>query len=397
MIVSQVNGKRVICCKSQDGGLRVLDACGVTACDVMLTDSDNHASLEEKLAPLFIRPVDPKREPPITLFIEVSLESLRLNVVRHSLGVLSGLFDSGSSVHITFHFVDDLADWDEVCALLRELRSNLSNSHRVVIRLSGPFGEITDQSMDDLYGLGIGLRYTVGFPVSRTAESVPVNNTVVNRLAEFGFRVPITMYVHSANIHVIESFINEMLTLSYYSGFSLPLASSSIFYSFQNGDPPLPDAGKYCELLVRAYKQHSNFDDDLTPLNELAALAKRGGWNRAADLPAIVKLYLDSGGAVKVYRQLPSESICWKESDDLCSASAAELRKDLQRFFRDTFSWSKNLFCGDCCWRDVCGGVDQFTGASIRTQDALATLCNHRMLFLEHFALGRTPDVTVGT
>jgi hypothetical protein len=204
----------------------------------------------------------------------------------------------------------------------------------------------------------------------------------------------IEWYVHAGNLTEFEERIPDLLLESFSSGFSLPLVSANPYYQFAPGFPALPEASQYCQLLVRNYKQYPYYDDVLSPLNGLALLIKEGGWQYDLNVPTAVQAVVDAEGRVGLYRQSPALALPWTSVSELAAVPLAEMRGRFLQFVADDWQWDKNPYCRGCHWRHVCGGLDAF-GASPASTAELDTICGHRKLFLEHFAVIRAADCVV--
>lgn len=398
-MISQVNGENVVCCEKEGDCLRVLDAVGATACDVHVTGHEDESRIQSKLSEIFSRPIDPRREPTVTVQIDAQFDLLLQDHIRRCIYILSELFKSNTRLSVTFHFRRPPEDWSETTTSIERLREALQNNRQFTIRLSGPFDELDDQNLESMFRLGVQLRYVTGFANPDThADSIVVNKAAITKITEFGFQVPMAFYVSRENIERIEESITEWLSVSHYGGFSIPLISNHPSYTFSKFDPPLPNAREYCQLLVRLYKKFSHFDMTLAPISELAFLAKRGGQNRALDLPTILPIHLNSAGTVGFYRQSPSQSIPWKTANEIAKldqTALPALRQELRQFIKVVFDWERNSYCRECRWRGMCGGLDHFRKSNPLSGDVYDVMCNHRMLFLEHFVNERSADFTL--
>jgi hypothetical protein len=157
----------------------------------------------------------------------------------------------------------------------------------------------------------------------------------------------------------------------------------------------LPGASEYCRLLVRAYTTHPHYDDVLSPLNELALLIRNGGWHPAFDVPLAIQLLVGEDGQLGLYRRAPAMAVAWKSTTEVISAAPEALRTSFFALASSVCRWGADTSCAECHWRYVCGGLD---GASLLGDGAplaMSTMCEHRRLFLEHFARLRVPDIVV--
>jgi hypothetical protein len=76
----------------------------------------------------------------------------------------------------------------------------------------------------------------------------------------------------------------------------------------------------------------------------------------------------------------------WLDWGSLLSREPEALAENLLLFHRRHFAWEENAYCGSCCWRYVCGGIDAWPGHSALPAGVLDAGCHHRKLFLESLA-----------
>ncbi len=392
----QLNGEDVICREKDGDRLRILDASGSRAFDVSLGDHQDEKRIQSRLNEFFSRPIDPKHEPFVTIQVDAQLDSVHREEIRKCIVVLFDLLKSNTRLNVTFHFRQPSPDWSETISSIEKLNEALSNNLQASIRLSGEFDELDEGTMDEMFRLGVQLRYATGYGAAGpSVDSIVVKKSAIARLSEFGYQVPMVIYAGHGNLKKIEQSIAEMLLVNHYGGFSVPLVSRHPSYEFSESDPGLPDTRDYCELLVRLYKKYSHFDAGLAPVSELAMLAKHGGRNRALDLPTILPIHLNTAGVVGIYRQTPSRSLPWKNVSEIAECDEAalpNLRQDLRQFLKNSFDWSRNSYCGECQWRGICGGIDHFGDSNGLPNDVYDVMCDHRMLLLEHFVSERIAD-----
>jgi hypothetical protein len=162
------------------------------------------------------------------------------------------------SIILRFHFNAGCDDCVKYLSPIVKTFHDLINKSHLTLQLHGFFESIKGYSMEFLFNNHIQL-----YHVDNDLEFSSFSQNAVKDLAEFGFRVPIVWYVSSQNIDSIITRIDESMAINYNSGFSLPLASESLF----NDRPKNPSQSKYLKLLTEVYKKYPFYDDVLYPLN----------------------------------------------------------------------------------------------------------------------------------
>ena len=379
-----------------DDSLRVLERTGRVVCEVPVGYRSGEDSVAAEIANALSGPAEGRREPPLRLRVNVLFEALTENGVCRDLAVLVESLKASASVQIVVHFAAPPAKWDSVLAALKLLRESLRLPNGEAIQVIGPFAAAGEPEMESLYGLGVAITFAAGWVSGGNYDQCgDLDTDALRAFSRFGFRTPIVWYVHEHNISRIEEQLPETLARNYYSGFALPLVSCSPFYRFGEGYPSLPNAVEYCRFLARCYTQYPYYDDVLSPLNDLAMLIRYGGWHSQFNVPATMQILVGADGRVGLYSQTPALAIPWTNLSEVVNSPSESLCDDFLHIAAEAWQLQKNVHCRDCQWRYICGGVDTPSESGRGTMTVMDAMCEYRRLFLEHFALLRTPDVVL--
>jgi hypothetical protein len=373
--------------------LRVLEKSARVVCDVVPNGAADEEQIIKQVDSFLSKALDSDRQPPIWLSIHLLHEAIALDGVCRALVTLAE-FLGPTKTKIIIHLDQPSADWSAIHTLAKSLRETFDRSREIVgIELFAPFGEFHAAEMEALFNVGVRVRFAAGWTKGCPPDQLPpVNAGVLRSFSEIGFRTPIEWYVHAGNIQAFEAQIPQLLIENYASGFSLPLVSQNPYYQFGSGFPELPDAVDYCQLLARSYKQYPYYDDVFSPLTDLSLLVREGGWHSKMNISTGINFILDAEGRVGLYRQSAALSQPWTNVTELAATPADILRNRFLEFTGNVWQWEKVPYCHECGWRYICGGLD----ASALPAKDMDTMCGHRKLFLEHFAMLRAPDCVIG-
>jgi hypothetical protein len=378
----------------KEGVLRVLDRSGLAAFDVAFDGSGVEEVEIHKIESVLseARGLRFDEGPPARVTIHLVHEAIELQHAASGVAALSEFLGPNVFTTIIIHTNQSVFDYSPVCCFVKALRVNFNVAERVGIQLVAPFGEYREAEMQMLFDLGVRIRYAAGWISPEQIAIIDPN--VLRGLSEFGFRVPILWYVHENNIESFESSIQNLLITNFSSGFSLPLICQNPYYQFEPGFPNLPDAVSYCELLTRMYQNYPHFDDIFQPLSFIALLARNGGWISQFNIPSLLHLIVDKNGELGLFRHSPALAERWCAISDVQQGPPAQLREQFLHFAASSWNWEKNVYCRECHWRHVCGGLDPESNFKL-DRDKLDTLCGYRKLFFEHFANLRAPNRVV--
>ena len=376
---------------AESKALRILEKSARVACDVV-PNADEEQTVK-RVNSLLSTAWDSDCQPPIWLSIHLLCEATALDGIGRALVTLAEFLGPAKS-KIIIHFDQASADWSAVYALAKTLRETFDRSREIVgIELIAPFGEFHPAEMEVFFDAGVRIRFAAGWTKGCTPDQLtPIDAGVLRRFSELGFRTPIEWYVHAGNVQAFDEQIPQLLIENYASGFSLPLVSQNPYYQFGPGFPELPDAVDYCQLLARSYKQYPYYDDVLSPLTGLSLLVRQGGWHSKLNISTGINLILDAEGRVGLYRQSPALAQTWTTISEVATTPSDILRNRFLEFAGNVWRWEKVPYCNKCSWRYICGGLD----ASVLPAKEMDTMCGHRKLFLEHFAMLRAPDCVIG-
>lgn len=371
--------------------IRVLDKASLAACDVVSPFTGGQGTIE-RIRSFVSTSLGVRALPRISISVNVIASALGIDGLSRALANVCNCLGRAGSGAIDIHFPSREQNIELLVDVVRQVRRQLARSREVPINVLGPLNAINQADMQSMFDAGIRVRFVGGWsPEVPHHSQHDVDRDILRAYAEFGFRTIIRWYVTANNVGSCEHLFESLLPVSYCSGFQLPLVSVSPFYRFSEGFPPLPTAQDYCKLLVRAYKKYSHYDDVFSPLSELAALAKHGGWHKELNIATVVHLTVDDCGIVSAYRQAPSLSVPWATIDEVISKSPTQVLSSLVDFITFHFSWNSNSYCLPCDWKHVCGGLDGFHPNSLQKCE-LDCLCQYRKLFLQHFACLRSPE-----
>jgi hypothetical protein len=373
--------------------LRVLEKSARVVCNVVPNGAVDEEQIIKQVDSFLSKAWDSDRQPPVWLSIHLFHEALVLDGICRALVTLAE-FLGPTKTKIIIHLAQPSADWSAIQALAKSLRETFDRSREIAgIELIAPFGEFHSAEMEALFNVGVRVRFAAGWTKGCPPDQFsPVNAGVLRSFSELGFRTPIEWYVHTGNMQAFEEQIPQLLIDNYASGFSLPLVSQNPYYQFGSGFPELPDAVDYCQLLARSYKQYPYYDDVFSPLTDLSLLVKEGGWHSKMNISTGINFILDAEGRVGLYRQSPALAKTWTNVSEVATTSLDILRNRFLEFTGNVWQWEKVPYCHECGWRYICGGLD----ASALPDKDMDTMCGHRKLFLEHFALLRAPDYVIG-
>lgn len=286
------------------------------------------------------------------------------------------------SLDLVFYFATPPADWEPLLRWLLNLAAKRDGYLIRHIVLSGPFTPLKEKIQEILADMVVQLHFAIGLWPGRRVEDAPVWLPVLHDLARFGFRIPLVGYVHEGNCRQLPGILAEALSANQYSGFALPLAYHHPWYTFQPGQPALPDEMSYLQLLTEVYQDFPYFDDVFFPVAELARFVRAGGWNAADDVPSHLRLLAKPDG-VFVFRQVPALARPWMTWDDLARLARDHVPAALHEAHRTAFSWARNPACAPCAWRYVCGGFDPPEDPTQTPPAGFDVTCSHRKFFLE--------------
>lgn len=369
------------------GSLRVLAKSGRVAFDLPLRGGEDEETIAKQIEELLSNSTISRPERPIRLCLIVQSEALGLNDTYRALATLVGFLGPQAVAEVLLCFSGPATEWRRALPKIRVLREVVGGN--VGIRVTGSFGPVSEDEMELLFALGVGITFEAG--CSWLHGGVDLDLEVLRVFATFGFRVPVAWHVHESNIAEIEDKLDGVLASSCCSGFSLPLVSTSPFYRFDEGFPPLPDAAQYCQLLVRSYKRYPHYDDFFFPVNELALLIGNGGRHDGFDAPSFVRVLVGGDGQIGLYRQTPALASAWSNVSEVVRCREDELRHSFWRLVSGEWPWANHSYCRECVWRRICGGLEPPVCDDMATRE-VDSMCWYRKLFLEHFALARHSD-----
>jgi hypothetical protein len=377
-----------------NGGLRVLERSARNLFDIGPDIGSRENEAIAKAGFILAAASSPvmQRQPSIRLSIHVRYEALNLDNLGPALVILADLLGPTTRTSISIHIDQAFADWPLIRSFARFLRDTLKRPREADIVLIAPFGEFHEIEMSPLLELGVRVKFAAGWTRScGLGEHVSVDRTVLRQFSEYGFRACIEWYVHEHSIQAFEDEVEDLLVANCYSGFSLPLVSENPYYRFDSGFPALPGSLQYCRLLVDNYGRYPYYDDVFGPLAALASLIAGGGWHSELNIPAALNLIVGENGGVDVFRQTPARALAWTSLCNIVTTTMDVLRESFLHIVSITDEGKWAPYCRECNWRYTCGGLDEPAGISPLKKD-IDPICDHRKVFLEHFAKLRAPD-----
>ena len=293
-------------------------------------------------------------------------------------------------VEVRLHLLSTNRDWSQLIDWFAALRNScLPNAQRGMLTIDCPFSELDDHVMESLFRLGTHCRYMSGWwPGCDARAHLRITENGLERLAAFGFYVPLVWYVHAENVGGLRDAIQRGLVKNYNAGFSLPLISSSPFYGFDDCMPGLPDPDEYATLLADVYASYPHYDLAFAPIRELAELVANGGWDTSRQSPVRSQVLLRPKSPAVVFRQIPGLGRMWLWPPEIAALSEDDVRDKLAEFQREEFALSRNPVCGGCQWVHLCGGMDvvkRGRSSGEPPSELFDANCYYRMVFLEMF------------
>lgn len=374
-------------------GSRALDAAGRFVCE--LPPAIAACSEPEILAHL--QAAAPKwafevRGGAVKLTINILYEALFVEDLDRGLQSIISAF--GGHVVLRLTLPGPQAEWNLVVGLCEELRAAFPQGRQLRLEILGPIDALLDSALESLFRAGVLLRYATGW--SPHDHDHWIDFETVGALATFGFRVSVSFYVTKRNIsRLTDELFRDTSLANYSAGFGVPLVSSHPYHGFAPADTELPDALDYCRLLARVYQRHYHSDDVLEPLPDLVLRIAEGGCHDRLGISRHVSLLVDGDGMVGHYRICPSLRRNWSSIREIVAATTPDVQQSLVLHLT-ACELEINQYCVSCKWRSACGGLDAGPPESAPAATELETLCKHRMLFLEHFALNRPAEFCLG-
>lgn len=374
--------------------IRFFDRSLNIVCDVRPSEELSAESIINQ-AKSFLEVPPPSVNDPLRFIIHLPFELVQNTTVAESLLKLSNLFSGKQFSHLMIHSPSSPRNWGKVREMIKYLREKSENPRSCHIECIAPFSSFDEKEMEELFNLGMRIRYAAGWLGESPSSALSqIQRNVLGQLSQMGFRCPIEWYVHGENISKVELLLPDLLYENYSSGFSLPLVSENPFYRFETGFPTLPDASDYAELLVRCYQKYHCYDSVIAPLAELAMQTRVGAWHKELNLPRTIRLNIDRAGNVGYFLQSPSLAKNWTTTETLATSSLKELKNNLVEMVTAMLKRKSHPECRECSWEMLCGGLDE-TNATECGNFQKETLCLYRKLFIKHFVSMRAAHLRI--
>lgn len=374
--------------------IRFFDRSLDIVCDVCPSEELSAESIINR-AKSFLETPPPSVNDPLRFVIHLPFELVQKATVAESLLKLSNLFSGKQFSHLMIHSPSSPQNWGKVREMIKYLREKSENPRSCHIECIAPFSSFDEKEMEELFNLGMRIRYAAGWLGESPSSALPqVQRNVLGQLSQMGFRCPIEWYVHGKNISKVELLLPDLLYENYSSGFSLPLVSENPFYRFEAGFPTLPDASDYAELLVRCYQKYRCHDSVIEPLAGLAMQTRVGAWHKELNQPRTIRLNIDEAGNVGYFLQTPSLAKKWTTTETLATSSLEELKNNLIEMVIAGLKGKSNPECRECSWEMLCGGLDE-TNATQCGNSQKEALCLYRKLFIRHFVSMRAAHLRI--
>jgi hypothetical protein len=381
---------------SAEEATRILSRFGNVACDVRCADPNDEERVIAEIGSLLLKAQEIEPAPLLRVFITVVYEALAQKDIRPALVALAEFLGTHTKTRIVIHAGQPSIDWPGIRDFAKQLRETLARPRDVDIQLMGPFAEYAESELEDLFNLGVRIQFAAGWTNGCPPDQfLMVDTKTLRAFSEFGFRTAVHWYAQANNIADFHECIPDILVANYNSGFALPLASENPYYKFGPGYPGLPAAVDYCRLLVLDYQKHPYFDDVLSPLSLLALLVKTGGWHPSLNISTVVQFVVNREGAIGVYRTSPALAMPWMSLSELLAKQPDVLKSSFLELVHENWAWENVPYCQKCRWKHICGGLGAPAESGLSTR-VLDTMCEHRKLFLEHFAKARSGDHVIG-
>ena len=169
---------------------------------------------------------------------------------------------STTQILLRFQFQEPPDSWVKLLESFCHHWQEMKDKKRLIITLSGVFGELSDEDFAFLVKNDIQLEYVCPF-VERETHFSEESKVVISQIAGKGLRLPIVWYIDENTLKQVLPLIDEAMCLNFNSGFSVPLSRYSLFV---DGSCE-PDEESYLSFLADLYEQHIFYDDVLFPLN----------------------------------------------------------------------------------------------------------------------------------
>ncbi len=236
-----------------------------------------------------------------------------LDLLQQIWASLSGF---GKSIHVTSHILGDLEFAGEETA-----RRLIQNDVKLSMVWDGEIYQAEDQLTDQEQRL--------------------------RAFAEFGFRIPVFVYVNDANLCTISDLISRWLFINTNSGFAMEPAHLD---PSQPVEETVVDVVAYHECVLGLYMRYSHFDEVFAPIAGIVEALI----DAPKTLPPLSFL-VDSGSQLRLFRKSPNHSKSIDSTSNLeniCEAVITEMLEDpagVEGTSED---------CATCKWRWVCGGIE---------------------------------------
>jgi radical SAM protein with 4Fe4S-binding SPASM domain len=269
--------------------------------------------------------------------------------------------------------------------------SQIQDHTNIAITLAGAFDKITKTDEIFLFSHDIKLIYCQYPP-----DIEPCHLDIVKELCEFGFRVPVLLFVTKENISLLKNSFDYWMDLNYNSGFGLPLLWDSPFFLDETETSySLPVTRDYISLLIDVFRNYSSYDETLFPLSSFAARCFYGNWNDNGlySVPRYLQLSISPDSGLFLCGQNFHQKRLWKNWEQFSLIKPEKVTDELLNFCAESFSASIHPICKQCHWKKLCGG--QFQLDSYEKQSNLVFVCEVSRFFLRSFLWQRFKTIQI--
>ncbi|MDR3199390.1 MAG: hypothetical protein LBU34_16095 [Planctomycetaceae bacterium] len=289
----------------------------------------------------------------ITIYIDIDYISKCNGDMLETLCSFVRNLASNGVVILVLCFTEILSYWEKLlCHFISTIKSHI-DSNSVVIFIRGTFREINEKDLQFFLSNNIRLQFVCS--QQESPYLTEAEHSILRRISDKGFRIPVVWYVNNNNINNILDTIEDVMLSNRYSGFLLPLASFiPQFIPRLNVQQEDPEKEYYIKLLVNIYKQYTYFDDVVFPLNMCLSKVKYGNFNESFLIQRLFNMEIDASGSIYLYSNNPQNSIYWKNISQLSLLEMNEIFFLLSNFLSNLPQ--TNITCSDCTYRALCGG-----------------------------------------